>query len=459
MKNNELKEIWNKVLENIEISEQKKFSFNMIVSDSQIKTIDEKNGSVILTVRNEFTKTILIEEFFLPLSETINKIMNSNFNIIILTDEEFSFKNKQNNIVDIKKEEEVLDEFGVLNPKYTLEDFVASESNKMLYTAAMSVSIKPGNSAWNPFFIYGASGLGKTHLLHSIGNHSKKRNTNIRIKYIEAKDIGKVIHEAMKDRGNIISNLEEVKDKFLKFDILLIDDIQFIQSWTKAKEIFFAIFNSFINSGKQVVITSDQYPEEMKEFEERFVSRFKGGLWIGVVPPDVETAKEIVKLKLVKNHNYNEKLIDEEAIEFVAMNFASNVRELEGAVNRIIFWTINSDDEQITLASVSKIFKGMLNKSHGVTIKRIISTVAKYYNISSKEIISSSRKTEIMLARHLSIYFARTLLDLSLMDIGREFGKNHSTIVSSIKKIEKEKEAKKELNMVLYELRKKITKK
>jgi len=229
-----------------------------------------------------------------------------------------------------------------------------------------------------------------------------------------------------------------------------------IQSLPKAKEVFFGIFSNFISEKKQIVITSDQYPEEMKDFEERYITRFKGGVLTSVTPPDLDTAKLILKQKILKR-GQDELKLTPEAEEFIVVNFASNVRELEGALNKIIFWSITTDSIQdiYTHEDMLDIFEGMPT-NRGLTISRIVNVVGKNYQIKSADILGKSRKSEIVLPRHISIYFARNLLNMSLMDIGRYFGRDHSTIMSSIKKIEKESNQNLILNKVIYDLRKKI---
>ncbi|NOQ50380.1 MAG: chromosomal replication initiator protein DnaA [Mycoplasmataceae bacterium] len=452
-----LNEIWANVLKTVKtdyIKEEQVFSFDAIVGNSKLKNINIEKNSLVIIVENNFKKNIIESEFINQLREGANKITSTNYNIVLFTEKKYKefLKGKNDNgFENIKPQSDSL------NPRYSLESFVASKSNKMLYTAAMSVAIKPGNN-WNPFFIYGSSGLGKTHLLHAIGNYAKDRNPNFTIKYIEAKDFGSLVTKAAmsKNAGN---RLENIKDEFANYDMLLIDDIQFIQTMPKVKELFFGIFSFFIEQGKQIVLTSDQYPEELKDFEERFITRFKSGLLLSVLPPDVSTAKKILKNKIEGRKDFQIDSFDESALEFLAINFGSSVRELEGALNRIILWTITNEDiSGLKLENVTTIFEGMYNKKNNLSAKRIIQTVGKYYGITENNIIGKGRTSDVMLARHISVYFCRTMLDLSLIDIGRSFNRDHTTIINSVKRIESDRNENQDLNIALFEIRKQINK-
>lgn len=462
MKQTDFNIIWKKILSSCKISDYQKLSLKFLGEDTKLMKIEEEKSRLIIVVKTDFIKAIFENEFYAPLVDAANLILNSNFTILFLTNEEWKIKKDPNN--SQKTEEITLSrnipiEISSTNQKMCFENFIVSKKNKMLIQAALAVSTTPGLEKWNPFFIYGKSGLGKTHLLHAIGNKSKQNNHSIKIKYFEARHFGELIHDAA--TGSAISqDFESIKNKYLNYDLLLVDDIQMIQNWKKVKEIFFTIFSSFINNNKQIVITSDQYVDELRDFEERFITRFQGGLSISVSPPDIETSKEIIKLKLKDNHNFNINFISDEAIEFVATHFGSNVRELEGAINRIIFWTIQNEEEQskIQISEITEIFQGMVtNKKRGLTVNKIILAVGKYYNIPVFEIKGKSRKSEIMNARHISIYLIKTLLDLSVINIGKEFARDHSTILSSINKIKNNLKENNNLSKAIYEIRKIIS--
>ncbi len=456
----DLQKILIDVYENIEISETQLELFQNIIKDTTLESIDENNNSII-TIESPFYKTILENNFKNHITKSLNHTLNGTFKIIFMLKNDYkkTLRNDDEILNLTPKEDQMFpdEQESSIKEKLNFENYVVTNSNKMIYSAALAVSDNPGGP-WNPLFIYGGSGLGKTHLLHAIGNAALQKFSNFKVKYIPAKDFGELIHQAIKSGKNTINNIETIKSKYIDYNMLLIDDIQFIQNQNKAKEIFFHIFNDFIEKDKQVVITSDKYPQELGNFEQRLVTRFEKGLTIGVLPPDFEGAKEIIKVKLKTIHDFDQNLIEEEGIEYIAQHFSNNVRELEGAINRIIFWTINTDQHKITLQNIEEIFKSLKKKKKTATFDEIIQIVSDYYNISKSEIFGIGRKKNILLSRQICIYLSRNLLNMSLMDIGKKFNKNHSTVINSINKIEKGKELDQNLNIALSKIHAQILK-
>ncbi|BDU67348.1 MAG: chromosomal replication initiator protein DnaA [Candidatus Tyloplasma litorale] len=432
-----------------------------LLEGSRFEEINEFYSKIIISVNSEFVKEVLeSNEFKSEFRKSSNKTLNSNYEVGFVLREDWEKRNQKTNNNNIFDELEIKQKHrnndAELNNDLTLSNFIAvgtNTDNKMVKQAALSVSLKPGD--WNPFFIYGGSGLGKTHLLHGIGNKLKENFPNHYIKYLESKDFKDLVYDSEAINTKKVNNI--TKD-ILSYDILLVDDIQMLQTLTKAKEIFFNILSNFINEKKQIVITSDQYPEEMKDFEERFITRFKGGVLLSVTPPDIETAKMILAQKLKKKDSSGGIVLADDALDFIASNFGSNVRELEGSLGKIIFWSIVNDrnsNEPYTAEDMANIFEGMTTNK-GLTMQRIVSVIAKNYQVKVSDILGKSRKAEIALPRHLSIYFSRKILNVSLMDIGRYFSRNHSTIMSSVKKIEKESLRNESLSKVIYDIRKKL---
>lgn len=453
MKRKDLNQLFNSIKENLFIQNMDKRS-NMLnlLDGSRFEEINETTGTLVISSSSEFTKNILSSvEFKTEFTNVAGKILNSDYEVAFVLRDEWEKRDVNQTTAELKLMTKKSDS---LRPDFTLDNFLASGKgdNKMVKQAALSVALKPGD--WSPFFIYGGSGLGKTHLLHAIGNKIRETYPNYNIRYLESKDFKDLVYDT--DRINT-KQVKDITEEFLSYDVLLVDDIQMLQTLPKAKEIFFGILSNFINEKKQIVITSDQYPEEMKDFEERFITRFKGGVVLSVTPPDVETAKMILVQKLEKREEAVGIKLTDAALEFIATNFGSNVRELEGSLGKIIFWAITHDKEgdTYTVEDMMDIFEGMTT-GRGLTIQHIVSVVAKNYQVNTAEVLGKSRKAEIALPRHLSVYFARTLLDISLMDIGRYFSRDHTTIMSSIKKIENESSKNQELSRVIYDLRKKI---
>ncbi len=462
-------EILKSIYENAEVLEGQENFFNSLIKGTDLKYIDEIEKIIYITVSTKFYKDILENNYKEIIKKATNPILGAAFEVKFLNTNDWEqLKNeleekqknqtiKRKNLQQIEEEDDYYE--NSLKSKFDFENYVVSESNKMIYSAAFNVSINPGGP-WNPLFIYGGSGLGKTHVLHAIGNQSIKNLPNFRVKYIQAKDFGELVHDAIKSK-NTSDSLEQIKQKYSKYNMLLIDDIQFIQNWNKAKEIFFHIFNHFIEEEKQIVITSDVYPQELGNFEQRFITRFEKGLTIGVVPPDFEGAIEIVRKKLKLIHDFDLNYIDEDSVNYLAQNFNSNVRELEGAINRVIFWSINIDDDndsKITINKVEEIFKNQTNRKSKISIKNVVKEVSNYYNIPVEELIGNSRKKNVLLARQISIKLSRSILDSSLMEIGQFFNKNHSTIINSINKIDKVIVENNDLILVLNKIKANILK-
>ncbi len=453
MKRKDLNQLWTTIKDKLFLDNMDKRSNVLsLLEGSRFEEINETTSTMVISVASSFVASVINEaEFKNEIVTVADNVLNSDYDVAFVLRDEWEKRNVEKNTEELQLLSKKSDS---LRPDYTLDNFLASGTgdNKMVKQAALSVSLKPGD--WIPFFIYGGSGLGKTHLLHAIGNKIKETYPNYSIRYLESKDFKDLVYDTDKIDTR---KVRDITDEFLAYDVLLVDDIQMLQSLPKAKEIFFAILSNFINEKKQIVITSDKYPEEMKDFEERFITRFKGGVMLSVTPPDVETAKMILLQKLAKKDSTGGIKLTDAALDFIATNFGSNVRELEGSLGKIIFWSITNDKdvEEYTVEDMMDIFEGMTT-GRGLSIQHIVSVVAKNYQVSTADVLGKSRKAEIALPRHLSVYFARVLLDISLMDIGRYFSRDHSTILSSIKKIEKESSSNQELSRVIYDLRKKI---
>ncbi len=435
-------------LENID----KRNNFLNLLDGSRFEEINESTSVIVISTESEFAHSILnTGEFKEEFKKHASNVLNSNYDVAFVVRSDWEKRDIDETTAELKLMTVKSDS---LRGDFTLDNFLASGKgeNKMVKQAALSVALKPGD--WSPFFIYGGSGLGKTHLLHAIGNKIRETYPNYNIKYLESKDFKDLIY----DTNNInTKQIKEITNEYLSYDVLLVDDIQMLQTLPKAKEVFFGILSNYINEKKQIVITSDQYPEEMKGFEERFITRFKGGVVLSVTPPDIDTAKLILLQKLKLKDSTGMIKLTDGALEFIATNFGSNVRELEGSLGKIIFWAITNDKEtdEYTVEDMMDIFEGM-STTRGVTMQSIVNVVSKNYQVSMSDVLGKTRKAEIAFARHVSIYFCRILLDVSLMDIGRYFSRDHSTILASITKIEKEQMHSHELSRVIYDLRKRI---
>jgi len=335
-----------------------------------------------------------------------------------------------------------------LNPKYTFENFVVGGSNELARAACFAVSQNLGNS-YNPLFIYGGVGLGKTHLIQSIGNEIIKKNPALNIKYVSSERFTSNLIDAIKNQ-----KADEFKKNYQKIDLLIIDDIQFISGKEKTQEEFFHIFNYLYQLNKQIVLSSDRPPKAIQILEERLRSRFEGGMIADVSMPDFETRVAILKKKAFKDKIE----ISEEAIEFIASNIKNNVRELEGALNRV---SVSSQltnqviDLNYTKNSLSDIISS--GKKKGVTYKHILKTVSSFYEVSIDDLIAKNRKKEIVLPRQVAMFLMRQELQFSFPGIGDKLGgRDHTTVIHACEKISSAMEIDEKLKESLEDIKNRI---
>lgn len=336
-----------------------------------------------------------------------------------------------------------------LNPKYTFESFVVGESNKLAHAGGKAVCEKPG-VLFNPLFIYGGPGLGKTHLAQAVGNKIKEQKPDANVLYVTSeKFTNEFINTIMSGSGTI-----EFRNKYRTCDVLIIDDIQFIANKDQTQVEFFHTFNTLHEVGKQIIITSDRPPKEMKELEERVTTRFEWGLIADIKRPDLETRVAILKKK-ASEENF---AVSDEILFYIAEHLKANIRNLEGVLRRLIAYNVLMG-KPITMQLADEAINEFLNKSEDphVNTEYILSIVANYFNITSDEILSSKRTQEISYARQIAMYLLREFTNLSLPKIGQELGgRNHATIVSGIKKIKESLERDEDTKKIVDELMKNL---
>ena len=320
-----------------------------------------------------------------------------------------------------------------LNPKYKFDTFVVGSNNKFAHSACLAVAESPGD-AYNPLYIYGGAGLGKTHLMHSIGHFVLEQNPDMKVIYVTSESFTNEVIESIRS-GNAAA-MTKLRDKYRTVDVLMIDDIQFIIGKESTQEEFFHTFNVLHAAGKQIVLSSDKPPKEMETLDERFRSRFEWGLIADIQPPDYETRMAILKNKVEMNGYKN---ISDNILEYIANNVTYNVRELEGALNKISVYA-ELGNVTITEDLAKNILKDMISKETNVTITPdlIINTVSEHLNISVDDIKSSKRSQDVANARQISMYLCRKFTTKGLKSIGDVFGgKDHSTVLSNINKVDK----------------------
>ncbi|NMM23615.1 MAG: chromosomal replication initiator protein DnaA [Phycicoccus sp.] len=316
-----------------------------------------------------------------------------------------------------------------LNPKYTFDTFVIGASNRFAHAAAVAVAEAPAK-AYNPLFVYGQSGLGKTHLLHAIGHYARNLYPNVRVRYVNSEEFTNDFINSIRD-----DKASSFQSRYRNVDVLLIDDIQFLQGKVQTQEEFFHTFNALHNANKQVVITSDLPPKQLSGFEERMRSRFEWGLLTDVQPPDLETRIAILRKKAIQ-----EKMTTpDEVLEFIASKISTNIRELEGALIRVTaFASLNRQPVDLNLAEI--VLKDIFPYDLGsqITSATIMAQTAVYFGLTIEDLCGSSRSRVLVTARQIAMYLCRELTDLSLPKIGQQFGgRDHTTVMHADRKIRK----------------------
>lgn len=314
-----------------------------------------------------------------------------------------------------------------LNPKYTFDTFVIGASNRFAHAAAVAVAEAPAK-AYNPLFVYGESGLGKTHLLHAIGHYARTMFPNVRVRYVNSEEFtNDFINSIRDDKASAFQN------RYRSVDVLLIDDIQFLQGKLQTQEEFFHTFNTLHNANKQIVITSDLPPRELSGFEDRMRTRFESGLLTDVQPPDLETRIAILRKKAIQDRMS----VPDDVLEYIATNFSTNIRELEGALIRVTaFSNLNRQAVDLPLAVI--VLKDVLPNEtpNQVTAATIMAVTAAYYAVTLEDLCGSSRSRQLVTARQIAMYLCREMTDLSLPKIGQHFGgRDHTTVMHADRKI------------------------
>lgn len=338
-----------------------------------------------------------------------------------------------------------------LNPKYKFDTFVVGSNNKFAHSASLAVAESPGE-AYNPLYLYGGPGLGKTHLMHSIGHFILEQNPDMKVLYVTSEEFTNEVIESIRS-GNSAS-MTKLREKYRTVDVLMVDDVQFIIGKESTQEEFFHTFNVLHSARKQIILSSDKPPKEMETLDERFRSRFEWGLIADIQPPDYETRMAILR----KNAENSEREIDEEIIKYIATNIKSNIRELEGAYNKIIaFAKLNKVD--LTLALAEEALKDVIypNKPKEITPTLIINVVAEHFGVKPEDITSKRRNSEFVQPRQVVMYLCRELTDTSFTNIGKLLGKkDHTTIIHGVNKITAELSTNEELRNKVDIITKKI---
>lgn len=416
---NSLNDLWQQIL--LMLSEELNHTAIQTWLDD-CTPIELTENKLILCSTSDFKKQIINQIFAEKIKSAMYDLLVTDFDIqVITTDEIESYK--------LAKEEKVYRDIPEMS-EYTFDRFIVGNANKFAYAAAKAVADHPGGTDYNPLFIYGNSGLGKTHLLLSIGHEIKERDPSKKIAYIKGDEFTNHLIEAISQK-----KMDEFRDKFRNVDLFLMDDVQFIAGKQQTQEEFFHTFNKIYEDGHQIVITSDRPPKEMNTLEDRLRTRFEGGVLADIQPPDYETRLVIIKNKAAALGL----TLSDEAVEYIAKNITANIRQIEGVIKKLTAYKEILNDV-ITTASVKKAIEDVSKTGADIpSPEKIIKETAKYYTIAPEEIRGQNRSKNITEARQVAMYLMRSLTNLSLIDIGREFeGRNHATVLSSIRKIEEQ---------------------
>ena len=450
--NTQLNELWEKAL-NIIKGELTEVSFNTWIKS--ISPLDMDNSNIKLGVPNDFTKDILSNNYKDLIINAIKLITSKRYNItFFVLSEESIDEYKQS---PLKKQESrnniiVNDEMTtILNPKYTFDTFVIGNSNRFAHAASLAVAESPAK-AYNPLFIYGGVGLGKTHLMHAIGHYIIQNNPRAKVVYVSSEKFTNELINSIKDDKNV-----EFRNKYRNVDVLLIDDIQFIAGKERTQEEFFHTFNALHEANKQIIISSDSPPKEIPTLEDRLRSRFEWGLIADIQPPDFETRMAILKKKADEEHLN----IRNEVFSYIATKIKSNIRELEGALIRIVAYS-SLTNKEITVDLASEALRDIISNSQNkqVTIELIQDVVSSYYNLKIDDFKSARRTRNVAFPRQIAMYLSRKLTDMSLPKIGEEFGgRDHTTVIHAYEKISDCLKNDEALQKVINELTKRINQK
>lgn len=424
-------------------------SYDTWFKDTKLARIT--NDSISIEVPMSFHKDFLNKTYYELIDSIIVNLTGKSYDINFVVEEEIVDNDLEINKIDEKKSQFQSN----LNPKYTFENYVIGDSNRFAQTAAVAVAEQPGK-VYNPLFIHGKSGLGKTHLMHAIGNYIVE-NTNKNVLYVTSdKFISDFIGINKKDTDNY-DVIEHFKEKYRNIDVLIIDDIQFLGGAEKTQQEFFHTFNTLYDSNKQIIISSDRSPDDLKLLEDRLRTRFRWGLTANIFPPDFDLRCKILKDKM-SGHEVA-KLVKNEVIEYIANNCESDVRHLEGAITRLYAYAAMYSPTEINLEFATEALRDYLGKSvySSNNIAKIQKAVADYFNITVDNLKSKKRTANINNARQIAMYICRMTTEETTIRIGLEFGnRDHSTVLHAIEKISKDVKNNEELKNQISEIKNKI---
>ena len=447
----DLYSLWKAVLDKLELNVSN-VSFVMWFKPLKVLDYSEENKKLILATNSTSAKNQILRNYFEKLSSSIKDIFGEGIEIEVLDpNEEIEFI-KKNGEKTVEKEIEV--NKNPFNSKYTFDNFVVGKSNQFVYAASRAVAEHPGEK-FNPLFIYGGVGLGKTHLLHAIGNYINEYNPNLKVMYVTCEQFANDYIESL---GSNTKNkaILEFRNKYRNLDVLMVDDIQFISKKTSTQEEFFHTFNELYQNNKQIIISSDRPPKDIETLADRLRSRFTCGLIQDIQQPDLETRIAILRKKC----QLEKYIIDDDVIDFIAEKINTNIRELEGMLSKVYFLATLIGKHSATMEEAREAFNGQIEeeKNEGLTPEQIIETVCKYFDITKQDIIGKKKSKDVVEPRMIAIYLISEILEIPLVSIGKIFGgRDHTTIMHSRDKISDQLKTSHKIQSLVSEIKKMLT--
>ncbi|MDE7062490.1 MAG: chromosomal replication initiator protein DnaA [Lachnospiraceae bacterium] len=441
-------EKWEQILQTVkEEHELTDVSFNTWLKPLKVFSLNN-NTLYILVPDEQMGLNYITKKYTLPIKVAVAEIIGEDYDIeFVLPEQAKSIKTpKTKSFVSASNVDK-----SSLNPNYTFDTFVVGNNNKLAHAASLAVAESPGD-VYNPLFLYGGVGLGKTHLMHSIAHFIQSNNPALKILYVSSETFTNELIEAIRNGNN--TAMTKFREKYRNIDVLLIDDIQFIIGKESTQEEFFHTFNELYLAKKQIVISSDKPPKDMETLEERIRSRFECGLTADIGSPDYETRMAILRRK-EENDNFH---LDDDILNYIATNIKSNIRELEGALNKLLAYS-NLENTDITMEVAVKELQNIISpdKPREITAQLIIDVVCEHFHIAPEQMISKSRSNEIAKPRQIAMYLCKNMTDISLDSIGSALGgRDHSTIIHGIKKIEEETSSNEHTANLINTIKKKI---
>lgn len=453
---NEIKDRWNEIKEMIKVEyDLTDISFNNWVDPLQFYKAEDNIVTILIPSAQARLLKYIQKNYYFCFKATISELMNQDYDVVFIAEDD-AIAEKQDPSSDPKQSKKSVSnlkyESANLNNKYKFDTFVVGSNNKFAHSAALAVAESPGE-AYNPLYIYGGAGLGKTHLMHSIGHFVLAQNQDKKVLYVTSEQFTNEVIESI--RGGNAAAMTKLRDKYRTVDVLLIDDVQFIIGKESTQEEFFHTFNVLHSAGKQIILSSDKPPKEMETLEERFRSRFEWGLIADIQPPDYETRMAILR----KNAEMYDKDIDDEIIQYIATNIKSNIRELEGALNKVMA-NARLNKQELNLALAEDALKDVIypDQIRQISPSLIIDVVAEHFNISKEDITSKKRNSEYVIPRQIIMYLCRHMTDATFQVIAAHLGKkDHTTVIHGVEKIEEKIRTDEDLRNKIETIRKKLS--